>query len=430
MIGDGFGFNGWIASKYYMGGLIQDNPDFRFYAVTTYMLDQDGIPIGYDPQLMWSDFDYVSAAFTDSAAAATALNSGQKVCEESINIDFSGNPLVTIAQIADSMGKATGVVTSVPISHGTPAAVFAHNVARSNYEEIANEMIYDSGLDVIMGTGEGHPTNLYVGGDLTWADITDGDGANGFTYVADLADFVALANGTFPGGLPAKVLGIAHGLYELSEDPDDMPDLETATRGALQVLSQDGDGFYLMVEGGAIDWMNHDNDLAGMLREATDFNNTIQTVINWIESNGGWEENLLIITADHETGKMWGPNNDGDSEYYEHVIDNGVGNIPGVVYYFQDHTNELVPLWAKGAGSERFEALIDGVDVQAHAFWGNDFAGEWDGSYIDNTDVFDVMEKAFKDNGASIPAVSDIGMAVLFLVLVGSALWIKRKRMT
>ena len=427
MISDGLGFNGWEASRNYDGSLPYDNAGFDFYGCTSYSLGTKGdtTPGSYDSSLYWNDFDYQLSNFTDSAAAASALNTGTKVYNDSINLDASGNPLTTIAEYSANAGKATGAVSSVLFFHATPGAVDAHSNSRGNFSEITNEMLYDSDLDVIMSaTHNNSQSENYLGGADTMADFLDGE-INGFKYISDINDFKALANGSMTAdkvfGLADAHASLGNAYWPETNDEKIVPTLDTMTKGALNVLSQDEDGFYLMVESGAVDWVNHANNLDTMLIEMADFNNTVSSVMTWIDSNGGWEENLLIVTADHETGAIWG------SDGYTHVDNPGKGIIPtfastvagrenigtasaenaDVVYNYGTHTNSLVPLWTKGAGSDMFAALVDGVDTQANDFWSEDYGWDWNGSYIDNTDVFTVM------HNASIPEPCTVSLLAL-----------------
>ena len=170
---------------------------------------------------------------------------------------------------------------------------------------------------------------------------------------------------------------------------------------ALNVLNQNPEGFVLMVEGGAVDWANHGNNIARMLEEQIDFNRTVRAIVAWIEAHGGWGETLLIVTSDHECGMVWGPatytdaNGNGvfDPETdtfleWNRVENRGQGRVPAVQYASRNHSNVLVPLWAHGAGAALFEQWVDGVDAKAGELW------EFDGRYVDNTDVFAVMRAA------------------------------------
>lgn len=400
MVADGQGFNTVLATEYYTG---QPAPYRHFpiqLAASTFSAGNNAKdnPLGYDPARAWASVAYVMANATDSAAAATALNTGIKVYDGQVNWSTRGEPLKTLAQYASEKGKSTGAVTSVPISHATPAGVAAHNKSRGNYSEIAREMIYNSGLDVIMGCGHplyndnGKPVVIpaynYIGGDDTWKDITDADGANGFKFIEKKEDFKKLANGQMTP--PKKVLGIAQVAVTLQAgrsrgnpatvEPTSMnttvPTLEIMSLGALRTLDQNPNGFYLMIEGGAVDWANHNNCLARMIEEEIDFNNTVQAVIDWVEKHSNWDETLLIVTADHETGYLWG-----NKGYFAPLAFNGEGTLPGYAYNSNGHTNSLVPLYAIGAGSDVFKKLTVGTDLVR-------------GNYVDNTDIFRVMHTA------------------------------------
>jgi alkaline phosphatase len=397
MIADGQGFNTVLATEYYTG---QPAPYRGFpvrLAASTFSASNNAKDnsLGYDPAKAWASFDYVGSNATDSAAAATALNTGIKVYDGRLNIGVDGKPLKTLAQYAAEKGKSTGAITSVMFCHATPAGVAAHTPSRDSYSDIAREMIYKSDLDVIMGcghplyngNGQLQPNANYgcVGGEDAWKDITDADGANGFTLVETKEDFKKLANGQMK--LPKKVLGIARSDSTLqygrtrgnpaNVEPETMntnvPTLEVMSLGALRVLNQNPNGFYLMIEGGAVDWANHNNRIARMIEEEIDYNNSVRAVIDWVEKNSSWDETLLIVTADHETGFLWGAKG-----YFAPLGFAGEGNLPIYAYNSGGHTNSLVPLYAIGAGSEVFNQLIEGMDLVR-------------GKYVDNTDIFRVM---------------------------------------
>lgn len=403
MISDGQGFNTVKATDYFTGSTgIYETFDVKLAMQT----NSANNPAGYNPASMASNFDYQKSGATDSASAATAMYTGVKNYDGAINWSTTGNPLTTYFEMAAQAGKSTGAISSVQLSHATPAAVAAHNASRNNYSAIANEMIYSSGLDVIMGAGWNGASNKYIGGDTVFTDIADGTTTSGHTFFHDVADFQALANGTLTA---TKVLGIANApttlsdVYETSYTNDEtvVPTLETMTKGALNVLNQNTNGFAVMIEGGAVDWEGHANNLGFQITEQIDFNNSVQAVVNWVNTNSSWAETLLIVTADHETGGLFGDGAagyfdvNGDGAFtagvdYAHIDNNGTGNLPGHAWASSDHTNQLVPLYAMGAGADKFNNYIAGTDSNLAAYYGLD-ATKWDGQYIDNTAVFNVM---------------------------------------
>jgi alkaline phosphatase len=407
MISDGWGFNHLEAASYYEYGKDARQVYNRFpfsYAVSTYAAYAEGHVChehGYDPGLAWNEFDYVMDCQTDSAAAATALSTGVKTYNGAVGVDPDGAALLHAVEIAEQLGKSTGVVSSVPFSHATPAAFVAHNSNRNNYAEIAREMIYDSAVDVIMGCGNpwydanGQPRNLpgtfdYVGGQTTWDDLVagtaggdaDGDGSDDpWMLVQEGAAFQSLATGP----TPPRVLGVPQVSRTLQEerggDPHanpyvvpfvaNVPTLEEMTAAALNILDDDPDGLFLMIEGGAIDWAAHGNRSGRMIEEQIDFERSVEAAVDWVKRNSNWGETLLIVTGDHETGYLTGP---GSDPTWEPIVNNGAGNLPGMEWHSRGHTNSLLVVSAKGDAARLLHDYADEVDPLR-------------GYYVDNTEL-------------------------------------------
>ena len=130
---------------------------------------------------------------------------------------------------------------------------------------------------------------------------------------------------------------------------------------ALNVLGQDPEGLVLMVEGGAVDWANHANQTGRMMEEMNDFNDAVAEVIAWIEQHGGWSQNLLIVTGDHETGYLMGPAGP-DGKAGREIVNAGAGTVPGVGWYSTGHTNSLIPVFANGDAAELLRKYADEQD--------------------------------------------------------------------
>jgi alkaline phosphatase len=403
MISDGQGYNTVKATDYWTGApAVYENFPVK-YGMSTFSAGTPGHPaIGYDPGRAWNDFNYVKTpgSYTDSAAAATALATGVKNHNRVLNLDTFGNRLKTITEIAHHLGKATGVVTTVPWSHATPAGMFAHNPSRDHYADIANEMLAGgSPLNVIMGAGNpdfndnGQPAcqdPKYVGGAATWNRLKTGTHPGGWSLLQTRKEFEALAANPHP--TVTKVVGTvqAHTTTQQARDQavkgpntanpsgvafnHNVPSLATMTRAALNVLSQNPHGFFLMVEGGAVDWANHDHQLGRMIEEQMDFNAAVQAVVHWVKTKSSWRDTLLIVTADHECGHLWGP----IAGAFNGVVDHGPGVLPGAHFNSQKHTNALVPVYAKGAGAHLLAGYADKSDPVR-------------GRYLDNTAIFPVM---------------------------------------
>lgn len=431
MVADGAGFNAYNAASYYQSGALgsqpYEQPGWVKYACTTYPLNRSTTPtlnttqdatVVYDPNYAWHPnvgYNWLAQTYTDSAAAATALASGQKTYNNAINWTNLNTPMTgqTIAERAKAFGKSVGVVSTVQWSHATPAALGgAHNVSRNNYAAIANEMLNAPYLDVIMGAGNpeyddnGAPaveSTQYVGGSTTWNQLKSGTHPGGWSLVQTKAAFEALATGPTPN----RVVGTAQAATTLQQARDgyqagdlpfqdapnaNVPTLSTLTRAALNVLDNNPGGLLLQVEGGAVDWANHANQAARMIEEQIDFNQAVQSVVDWVDTHSNWTETLLIVTADHETGLLWGPS---ATPRFTDIVNNGPGLVPGLRYNTTSHSNSLVPLHARGIGSELFADHIRGSDPLAAAHWGTSA-----GLYVDNTDIFGVMNSVIPEPAA------------------------------
>jgi alkaline phosphatase len=399
IIVDGGGFTHIDAIDYYQYGK-KDEQNFEKFpvklAVTTF-------PLGgsYDPNKAAQDFNYVRTGFTDSAAAATALATGIKTSNGSIGVDVNGHRLQNIIERCEKLGMSTGVVTTMPITDATPAGLVAHQQSRKDYEQIADEMINQSDLEVIFGCGnpffddDGKKLNepgsfKYVGSEKIWNSLVkgtagaDADGdkvADKWALIQSRKDFLNLAQ----GNTPKRVLGIAQAKSTLQEKrtcgelsrtsgnsvvPFDVPlnqnvpNLSEMTKAALNVLNKDSDGFFVMIEAGAVDWASHDNNGARMIEEMRDFTRAADAVIDWVQTKSSWQKTLVIITADHETGYL--------------IVAASGKKMPAMEWHTKDHTNSLVPFYAKGQGSKLFAEQVKGKDPLY-------------GSYIDNIDIAKVI---------------------------------------
>ena len=420
-VGDGMGYNHVLATTYYQYGeanaQVYEQDEWLHLAQATYMAAniRNGDTIfmnGYAPRTAWEVDAYLSSDYTDSGAAATALSTGMKTFGGSIGIGLYGDTLTHISQAAKALGKSKGIAVSVPLSHATPAGFVAHNEARHNYEEIGKYMLFHTRLDVLMGAGhpyynnDGRPEDMsarYIGSDEIWEQLAANDGRTDFsndtqqlylqdvdgdgrrdpwTLIENREDFQALASGSAPKrvlGVPKVYSTLNYGRSgEEEEMPfaqpfnENVPTLEEMTRASINVLSQNDEGFFLMVEGGAIDWAGHDNHLGRLIEEMTDFNHSVEAAVEWVEENSSWDETLIIVTSDHETGYLTGPNH--PEPVNDPVVNNGQGNLPEVQWNYGSHTNMLVPFYAKGPGTEIFASFANEKDPVR-------------GPFLQNTDI-------------------------------------------
>jgi len=450
MISDGASFGAWDAADLYEYGTTCTSPYFGSewtkYLMTTYPLNTSSSPtgnmtpmVGYDPSKAWglasynTSSGYLHQNATDSAAAGTAISTGQKTYNNAINWSNLNSPITpTLPELAKANGKVVGTISSVQWSHATPAAFSdAHDISRNNYAAIANDMLNGSVMDVIMGAGNPNYTNngtlrtsgqdySYVGGQTVWNQLNAGTHPGGWKSIQTKSEFESLAGGDLSildgktrlvgtaqvaTTLQQARSGYSHNDTVFSDAFNTtVPTLETMTLAALNVLQllDNGNGFFLQIEGGAVDWAAHANQTSRLVEEQLDFNNSVKAVINWIENNGGWDNNLLIITTDHGNSMPSGESS--NIIAHERIsLDNinagtyTSSNPNGVRWWSGNHTNELVPLFARGYGADRFAALVDGIDTQFAAYYSDWAAMGFNGYYIDNTDVFVVASSVIPE---------------------------------
>ena len=237
---------------------------------------------------------------TDSAAAGTALSTGQKTNNYYIGVDSKNNPLETVAEKAKKAGKKVGITTTVQINHATPAAFYAHQKDRNMYYEISQDLIR-SGFDFFAGGGFINRDKLY---DNTPApDIYPLFEQAGYYIAKGYHDFKANAGKSQKTILVHKNWEIPDGIpYAIDRTSEDLS-LKQITEAAIEALTKDNNkGFFLMLEGGRIDWSGHANDAATTIKEVIDMDEAVQVAYEFYKKHP--KETLIVITADHETGGL------------------------------------------------------------------------------------------------------------------------------
>jgi alkaline phosphatase len=351
------------------------------------------------------NFDTKATRATDSASAATAWATGKKTDDGNIAWK-SGDPpdgaLTTIAELLrEKQGKSIGVVSTVPFSHATPAAHVSHNKSRNNYHAISEEIINTTKPEVVIGGGfpyggsfsyispaayaaiQASPEYVYVG------RTAGQDGSTNLMAAADQA--VAQKKNLFglfggPGGNFESPVPIdAPGAPEVHQATSENPLLKDATTAALRVLSQDPDGFFVMIEQGDIDWANHANDFARMVGTTWDLNEAVKTAMDFVNEPGDdvtLENTLILVTSDHGNSFM----------RLNPDMPLGLGDLPAqsgssypdgeVTYGTGNHTNELCTLYAIGG---------KGSVPLLKKYEGSWYPGT---RIVDNTQLYHVMAEA------------------------------------
>ena len=285
-IGDGMGVNQVNGTEMYRAELQNGRIGVEPLLFTQF-------PVG----TMASTFSATNSV-TDSSAAGTALSTGVKTYNGAIGMDDRKEPLQTIAEKAKKAGKKVGVATSVSVDHATPAAFYAHQPDRNMYYEIATDLP-KANFDFYAGAGFLKPT--------TTADKKEAPSIfpmfeeAGYTLARGYNDFKAKAPQAQKMILIQEEGANASCLpYAIDRKKDDLT-LAQITDSAIEVLTKEKNkGFFLMVEGGKIDWACHSNDAATVFNEVADMDEAIKVAYEFYKKHP--KETLIVVTADHETG--------------------------------------------------------------------------------------------------------------------------------
>jgi len=277
---------------------------------------------------------YSTSYVTDSGAGGTALSSGYKTYNGAIGVDSTGKPVKTILEWAEDHGKATGLVSTSAITHATPASFISHQASRSDYELIAADFL-KTPVDVFIGGGKDHFSKRKDS-----LDLTKTLESKGYKMVYSIDELTAVQKA------PVGALMAAEHMPKFTEGRGDL--LPQAVDQALRLLSQDQDGFFLMVEGSQIDWGGHANDINYIVNEVADFDRAVGKALDFAEKDG---HTLVIVTADHETGGL--ALNGGDL---------AKGQVTAA-FTTKDHTGVMVPVFTYGPWSETFGGIQQNIEI-------------------------------------------------------------------
>ena len=238
---------------------------------------------------------------TDSAAAGTAMSTGEKTNNGVIGMDTEGNELETILEASQEKGKATGLVATSTITHATPASFASHVEDRNNETEIARQML-ENEVDVILGGGKNNFLPIDQGGNQEKLNLIEQAEEQGYELVETRSQLldnkqIALKKGE-------KLLGLFADdalAPELHRAETEEPSLAEMTESAIDVLEEDKDGFFLVVEGSQIDWAGHANDAAWAMSDVAAFEKAVEEAIDFAKKDG---KTQVIVAADHDTGGM------------------------------------------------------------------------------------------------------------------------------
>jgi alkaline phosphatase len=300
----------------------------------TFVTQQDKMNIPRCKYIGLSNTRSIKDLITDSSASGTAMACGKKTKNGALGVDTTGAKITSILEIAEAHGLATGLVSTSAITHATPASFIAHNPSRNDYEGIAKDFL-KTDIDVFIGGGLDHFDKRKDG-----LILTDSLKARGYDVLTSLEELYNYQNGKL-----AALVFEGHGpkVYEGRQGF-----LEAASIKAIEILNQDDDGFFLMIEGSQIDWGGHANDLKYVVEETIDFDDAVGKVLDFAQADG---ETLVIITADHETGGLSLTAGDLDGQ-------NLMAN-----FSTDHHSPIMVPIYSFGPGAENFIGFLENVQI-------------------------------------------------------------------
>lgn len=348
MIGDGMGLE-----QVHLGRLVETG---------------DTNPLAMET-LMWNASVTTCAAdevITDSAAAATAIATGHKTNYTFVGVDTQGMPLKTILEIAQDLNKSTGVVTTTSIQHATPASFMTHVDSRYNNTEIVRQIVEEANVDVVLGGG---------GVGFSSADRSTLQ-SNGYTMVYNRTQLLQAGLGKLFGIFDTGYLD-----YEQVRDFDETPSLKDMTNKSLEILSQNPDGFFLMVEGGRIDHACHANNRVNSALETIAFDEAVGVALDYVMEH---DNTILIVTADHETGGL-------------SIVSNTLNDVLPSELNTEEENRTLRIQRALNVTVEWSTEGHTSTPVPIYCY-GSDFGALPQDMLIDNTETFHIMNDFYSGN--------------------------------
>ena len=299
-IGDGMSYPQIQSTADYLGAL----EDADYWQAEPSLDDNGGAVLDGPSYLNFMNFEAAGSAVTydsnsfcpDSASTATSISTGHKTYSGTINMDETGTTAYeTIAEkVHDQLGMKVGIISSVNLNHATPAAFYAHQASRNDYYEIGLELV-ESGFEYFAGGGLLKPT----GAEGDQADLYTLAEEAGYNVVKTQAEAEKVTEG--PVVIVDEHLADGDAMaYELDRT-DDMWALADYVEKGIQVLDNDK-GFFMMCEGGKIDWACHANDAASSIHDTKAMADAVQVAIDFAEEHP--DETLILVTGDHETGGL------------------------------------------------------------------------------------------------------------------------------
>ena len=279
----------------------------------------DGTPSPYDENVNLGSSGNITT-YTDSAAGGTAIATGQKTTNSRLGMDYRGDSIENLVEIAKSLNKKAGIVSSDDLTGATPSSFLVHVGSRYQKEEIIEDII-ESPVDLVLTQNDSEYKNnkeSYEKGFLS----------QGFDISYHISELKKTSD---------RILGLFDGVVTRQDDPR-APTLKDLTAFSLDYLDNE-EGFFLMVEGAKIDKKSHSNQTQLMLSELLAFDDSVKTAMEWAENR---EDTIIVVTADHETGAM----------YYDYQNSTKETIVDDIKWLSKNHSRTRVDIAVYGDVSE------------------------------------------------------------------------------
>lgn len=270
---------------------------------------------------------------TDSGAGGTAMAIGQKTNYHSVGVDVNGNPQPSLIKLAKQKGMSAGVAVTCRLWDATPADFCCHNTDRDNEDEIIADYV-NCEADYVVGGGAKKFENRK-------------DGRNIFKELEQKGYQVARSWEECKNLKSGKIFAVTDSVdTPLPAERGDR--LAQSSLKGIELLNQNPNGFFMMIEGSQLDDYGHFNDLDLLMQETHDFDRTVGKILEWAAKDG---ETLVVVTADHETGGLTLIDGDKDK-----------GEIK-CKFSTTGHSGVMVPVYAFGPGAELFTGIYENTDI-------------------------------------------------------------------
>lgn len=359
-IGDGMGFNHVSVTEYWLG-------------YTEGVFDSRPLAFSQFPVLGWAVTHSASNLITDSAAAGTALSTGSKTDNGMLGVTPDTTMLESIASKIHNAGYKVGISSTVGINHATPGAFYGHSASRSDYYDIAMEIPgsgfeFFAGGGVIESTGEdGDKTSVY--------DLIE---KNGYIIAEGMEEFHSMKTSAEKMMLLQEDGRTKTELpYAIDMKEGDMTQADLVKASIDFLYDRESPGFFVMSEGGRIDWASHGNDTKAMIFETLSLSDAVAEAVKFYNEHP--DETLIVVTADHETGGLTMSWKSGYNVYFDKIenIDKSkdfasdeerkemdeASHAAHIGWTTGDHSGANVPVFAIGAGSSLFSGRMDNTEI-------------------------------------------------------------------